>query len=283
MYYLMIKEIEQTGMKYLCKRKKYNKPDDHLKYAGSGKLWNRILKAHPNYTIKTTVLGLYDKDDLIKYGLYYSNLFNVVESTEWANLIPEIGDGGPTNTGKRLFKNTVTGEFTYDFECPKNHVPYGIPQKPCRIIHNPTTGKMRKISPDSILPEGWKEGGIKGKYSYGPKKGKTKVYNNGKRKIYIEEGNPIPEGYVAGLHYTGTTKNRIGCYNPYTLEKRYVVHETDIPTGFVKGLPPTTGKKIHTPHGIFNSVAECMSNIKLTRYQILCNIKNKSNWFYIKD
>jgi hypothetical protein len=77
--------------------------------------------------------------------------------------------------------------------------------------------------------------------------------------------------------------NRIGCYNPHTLEKRYVVHGTDIPVGFIKGLPPTTGKKIHTPHGIFNSVAECMSNIKLTRYQILCNIKNKSNWFYIKD
>jgi hypothetical protein len=283
MYYLMIKEIEQTGLKYLCKRKQYKDPYDHIKYRGSGKWWLRTLNAHPEYTLKTTVLGLYDKDDLIKYGLYYSNLYNIVESTEWANLMPEVGDGGATNTGKHPFRNIETGQVVYKQTCPEGYEPYYNLQKPCKVIHNPTTGQLRKINPKEQVPEGWVIGGIKGKYSYGPTKGNCKVYNNGERKIYLPINSPVPDGFVPGLHYQGTTKNRIGCYHPVTLEKRYVINKDDIPPDFVRGVPPTTSKKIQTPHGEFSSIVECMGKLNLTRYQIKCNIKKYNDWFFKKD
>ena len=283
MYYLMIKEIEQTGLKYLCKRKKYKDPLDRIKYKGSGKLWRRILNAHPEYTLKTTVLGLYDKDDLAKYGLYYSNLYNIVESKEWANLMPEVGDGGQTHRGTHPYKNIETGAIVYRTECPEGHEPFFNTQKETRVIHNPVTGEIKKISPSDITPEGWNDGGIKGKFSYGPRKGQTKVYHNGSHKIYIKHGDPIPEGYIPGVYYEGITKGRIGCHNPITLEKKYLRKDEALPEGFVVGLPPTTGKKLSTPYGIFESVSKCMAATKLTRYAIECKIKKDNSWFYIKD
>jgi hypothetical protein len=283
MYYLMIKEIEQTGLKYLCKRRKTKNPQDHINYVGSGKLWRRILNAHPEYTIKTTVLGLYDKTDLAKYGLYYSKMWNIVESKEWANLMPEVGDGGITHKNTHPYKNIKTGKIVFKKKCPKGYVPYANTQKPSRVIHNPITGQIRKINPSEPTPEGWQDGGIKGKFSYGPKKNQTKVYHNGRRKIYVKKGEPVPHGFVPGIHYEGTTKGRIGCHNPITKEKRYINPNDTLPDGFIRGLLPTTGKKLQTPFGIFDSVSKCMEYTKLTRHAIQSRIKNDSTWFYIKD
>lgn len=103
----MIKEVEELGIKYLCKCGDYKDP---IKYKGSGVYWRRVLKKH-NPTIKTTILGLYDTPaDLRRAGEFYSNKFNIVEDASWANLIPEIGDGGPTTTGKIRAYNQNTGE-----------------------------------------------------------------------------------------------------------------------------------------------------------------------------
>lgn len=283
MYYLMIKEIEQTGMKYLCKRKVYEDPLDHVRYKGSGKLWNRILKAHPEYTIRTTVLGVYDSQDIKKYGLYYSNLYDIVNSTEWANLMPESGDGGKTHSGTHPYINEVTGKIVFRISCPEGYIPYKkIKKEKLQTIHSKETKQIRRIPIDQSIPEGWVKGGIKNVYSYGPKKG-TKVYNNGKSKLYLDEGDDIPAGFVLGLGHEGTTKNRIGCYNPDTLEKKYICSVNELPTGFVLGLPPTTGRQLHTPYGVFGSVAECMRKLNLTRYQIHDNIKKLPTWFYTGD
>ena len=281
----MIKEIEQTGLKYLCKRKNYHtKNTDHIEYTGSGKLWKRILKAHPEYTIKTTVLGLYDKDGIKKYGKYYSDLYNIVESFEWANLIPELGDGGLTHSNTHPFKNLETGEIIYSNECPIGFMQYirDEPSKGTKTYYNPITNVVKRIKDGNPIPEGFIKGNRPGR-GYGPKKNKTQVYHNGNRKIYVNDSDPIPDGFIKGVHYEGTTKNRIGCFNPLTGEKRYIVSEADLLDGFVLGLPPTTGKKIQTPFGKFDSVSECMKNTNLTRYQIQCNIKKSSKWFYIKE
>ena len=72
-------------------------------------------------------------------------------------------------------------------------------------------------------------------------------------------------------------------YNPTTLEKRYILKGDKLPEGFITGLPPTTGKKLNTPYGVFDSVAKCMVSTKLTRYAIECNLKQDKEWFYIKD
>lgn len=77
LHYLMVKEIEQTGLKYLCKHAQFNYKgvDDHIEYRGSGKLWRRILDAHPEYTLKTEVLGLFNEEDIAVMGRYYSELW----------------------------------------------------------------------------------------------------------------------------------------------------------------------------------------------------------------
>ena len=97
-YYLMVKTIDQNGVKYLCKCMD-NK--NHMLYKGSGVFWRKILNSHLTYTVSTTVLGHYEsKEELKQAGLYYSELYNVVKDKSWANCIPESGDGGSTTNGK---------------------------------------------------------------------------------------------------------------------------------------------------------------------------------------
>jgi hypothetical protein len=73
--------------------------NNHDSYLGSGKYWKLHIKKHnlcPK-DIKTWILHeTEDRDDLIKIGLYYSKIFNVVDSENWANLKEETGDGGIT-------------------------------------------------------------------------------------------------------------------------------------------------------------------------------------------
>lgn len=265
MYYLMIKEIEQTGLKYLCKRKQnlYDSKD-HIKYKGSGILWNRILRAHPEYTITTTILGLYSSKELIKQGLYYSELYNIVDSNDWANLILESGNGGNTAN---------TDNYKIGMKKRKSS-----PCKGYRTIHNIDTNEVRRIKEGSILPDGFIYGNIKGR-GYGPK-GKTTVYHNGERKIYVTEGESPPSGFVPGFPCQGSTKGRKGYHNPITKEKLYIKEGQTPPVGFISGLPPTPGKKVQTTEKMYDSIQECMNDLNLTRYEIGKNIKTKG-WKYL--
>lgn len=86
-YKLMIKTQNKTGLKYLCITKRH----DWENYAGSGTHWKNHLKKHGN-DISTELL--YETDDyqeFVIWCLFYSELFNVVLSEEFANQIPESG------------------------------------------------------------------------------------------------------------------------------------------------------------------------------------------------
>ena len=88
--YLYVKTHSKTGLKYLGKTAQ---KDPH-KYRGSGTYWKAHLKKH-GATYSTEILHEFQTNDEVEtWGLYYSELWNVVESTEWANLKPEAGDGG---------------------------------------------------------------------------------------------------------------------------------------------------------------------------------------------
>jgi len=79
-----------TGLKYLG----YTSSNDPQKYKGSGKYWRRHCDKH-GYNVDTEVLfETGSKEELRTKGLYYTKLWNVVESKEWANLKPESGNGG---------------------------------------------------------------------------------------------------------------------------------------------------------------------------------------------
>ena len=93
-YYLYIK-TSPLGLRYLGKTIK-----DPNTYLGSGKIWKRHIKKH-NFTVDDIeteiVFETNNVDELIKKGIELSNLYNIVESKEWANLREEAGDGGDTS------------------------------------------------------------------------------------------------------------------------------------------------------------------------------------------
>ena len=106
--YLYKKTHNQTGFKYLGK----TTADDPHKYQGSGKRWKPHLKKH-GYDVTTEILReCQTKEEVKHWGKYYSDLWNVVDSEEWANFKPEEGDGGktvdqPWNKGKKASPETI--------------------------------------------------------------------------------------------------------------------------------------------------------------------------------
>lgn len=90
-YTIYVKTHLKTGLKYLG----FTKKKDPYKYKGSGKYWTKHIKKHGEEHVWTNVIFQTEiKQEIKDIGLYYSELWNVVESVEWANMRPESGDGG---------------------------------------------------------------------------------------------------------------------------------------------------------------------------------------------
>ena len=100
-YYLYVKTHTVTGLKYLgqtrCK-------DPHG-YPGSGDHWTNHLRAHGKFYTTEIIKECASNSEVAHWGKYYSDLWDVVKSKEWANLIPEVGGGwnlaGDLNPQKR--------------------------------------------------------------------------------------------------------------------------------------------------------------------------------------
>lgn len=97
---LYVKIHNVTGLKYFGKTTKQN-PE---KYTGSGKHWKRHLKKH-GYDVTTIVVGKFtDHLECQEFAINFSIENNIVESTEWANLIVENGmDGAPAGHAGHKF------------------------------------------------------------------------------------------------------------------------------------------------------------------------------------
>lgn len=90
--YLYKKTHNKTGLQYLGKTTR-----DPYKYKGSGLVWENHINKYGD-DIRTEILKeCKDNDEVSYWGTYYSNLWNVVGSAEWANLKPESGEGGFTS------------------------------------------------------------------------------------------------------------------------------------------------------------------------------------------
>jgi hypothetical protein len=102
--YLYKKTHNKTGFKYLGKTIQ----DPHL-YKGSGKDWLPHIKQY-GYDVTTEILKeCSSHDELVTWGRYYSDLWDVVKSNEWANRITETGGGDGSHwKGKR--KDSAMGE-----------------------------------------------------------------------------------------------------------------------------------------------------------------------------
>lgn len=110
-YYLYIKTHRKTGLKYLGQTS-----SDPYKYKGSGKEWKRHLiqygPEHDTHVLRECT----SKDERNEWGRYYSEVWNIVESTQWANLIPESGGGGLLGS-----KNPATTDKVKEKFSGKNH------------------------------------------------------------------------------------------------------------------------------------------------------------------
>jgi len=94
--YLYIKQHSVTGLKYLGKTTR-----DPYKYKGSGSYWSNHIKKHGKEHIVTLwVSELYYDTSIVYYALQLSKEYNIVESSEWANLIPEDGLYGGSVKGR---------------------------------------------------------------------------------------------------------------------------------------------------------------------------------------
>jgi len=95
--YLYKKTHRKTGLQYLG----ITRQEDPHAYPGSGLYWTRHLKEN-GYDYDTEILlETSSKEELKEVGLYYSNLWNIVESDSWANLMPEAGE---------IYMNPITAE-----------------------------------------------------------------------------------------------------------------------------------------------------------------------------
>jgi len=144
----MIKEAKSLKMRYLCK---CIDTKDHLAYRGSGVYWRRLLNKH-NPEITTTVLGHFQTNEELRIaGKHYSQKFNVVDDPTWANLIPEVGDGGPT------VQNRVRGI-------------------------NLETGETKTFSTVDDIPVGWRQGCVKGYKKSESAKEATRLFHVGRQR-----------------------------------------------------------------------------------------------------
>lgn len=108
MFYLYIKTHNVTGLKYLGFTS-----SDPYKYQGSGTYWKAHIAKH-GYNVSTEILlETTNKQDIIDQGLYYSELYEIVQSDNWANLKPEAGDGSyglrHSEKTKQLLRQISTG------------------------------------------------------------------------------------------------------------------------------------------------------------------------------
>ena len=89
--YLYIKQHSVTGLKYFGKTVK----KDPIKYKGSGTRWSHHIKKHGKQFVETIWLSeLYTNTSIVEHALHFSVENNIVESDDWANLIPENGLDG---------------------------------------------------------------------------------------------------------------------------------------------------------------------------------------------
>jgi hypothetical protein len=89
MFKLYVKTHSITGIKYIGFTAKQNAH----KYTGSGFHWKAHLKVHGNHYTTDIILETTDIQVIRDQGLYYSNLWDVVESAAWANQKPKSGPG----------------------------------------------------------------------------------------------------------------------------------------------------------------------------------------------
>jgi hypothetical protein len=204
MIYLYVKTHQLTGMKYLGMTRQ-----DPYSYSGSGTYWRKHLKKRGNNISTEILLATENENEIAETGLFFSKLWNIVESTEWANLVPEEGEGGknlrhlkrtpewnrkvgeaskgrpPANKGKTVWNNGIRNVWSDDRPGPNFQMGILRPSHPGKTIGSTgmtwfTDGTKNILCHD--CPDGFRKGRVFTKES--KLKGKSsgcRWWNDGKQ------------------------------------------------------------------------------------------------------
>jgi hypothetical protein len=175
---LYLKTHNKTGLKYLGKT-----TQDPFTYLGSGKHWQNHLKKHGNDITTKILLETHNPAEISKWGIYYSNLWNIVESKDFANLKLESGDGGDTSMCESYRK----GIKMRDTSGNKNSM-YGrsaIVEQNIRWYNN---GKDNVYIPVGTEPKGYKPGRIIDYKKPHTKETKAKLAQHGTKSCVSPKG-----------------------------------------------------------------------------------------------
>lgn len=96
--WLYVKRHTHTGLLYFGKTVK----EDVEKYKGSGKRWLNHLRKHGNDIETVWKYKYYTSESIKEVALWFSELFDIENSSNWANLMKEDGLSGGATKGNRL-------------------------------------------------------------------------------------------------------------------------------------------------------------------------------------
>jgi hypothetical protein len=143
-YYLLLKQHSITGLKYLCFH--YGTYKSCFIYKGSGSYWRSHLRKHQGDVVTVILESKETREELALEGIRYSNLWDIVKSKQFANLIIEDAK----TTAEPLLRPEVRIKARANLK--KRIVSYGLTEKEINtkkraisIMHSPENrAKARK-------------------------------------------------------------------------------------------------------------------------------------------
>lgn len=244
MYYLYIKKHNVTNLQYLG----YTSSSDPHKYTGSGTYWIRHLKKH-GFDYKTQILlATTDIDDIRSTGVFFSTLFGVVKSSEWANLKIENLDGGwdyvnanISDARREQLRNIgrsmgIKNKNTVSVRDSSGKV-FRVPIDDARISRGELVGstkntvtlydtqgnKIRSNTSDSLNQN-----------LHGNNYGKVFITNGVNNKM-IARGSEIPEGWILGVSETKNKHNKGKMWINNGVEEKMVYKDIPFSTEWKRG------------------------------------------------
>jgi len=196
---LLLKIHNITGLKYLC----YSTKENFNEYLGSGKAWKRHIKKYGKNISTEVLFETENKQELIEKAKYFSNLFDVVNNKEFANLVPENGDGGPTTQIYRWVNNGIVNKYILKTD----EIPLGFKVGRICKFSDPSFQKQMsekaQIAKSKWTPEQWKENGKKISKA---KKGKPNInWKGDKNPIHKNE---VKEKMIKSLKLLWTEEKK---------------------------------------------------------------------------
>ena len=142
--YLYVKQCQHCGLRYFGKTIN----SDIGKYLGSGKYWLNHIKSHGTHFVSTEKIWHFsNQQDATDFALSFSKQNQIVESSDWANLVPEDGMDG---NSKHVITEVLRNKFR------KANTGANNPMFGTVWINNGTHNQ--KIRKESDIPLGWTKG-----------------------------------------------------------------------------------------------------------------------------